>query len=76
MQYAVPGLRDHTLGEIARPVGHVRPLPRGEAADRGAVAALRAGQDDHIAGQVAGRREEDRWPCVAALTPVWCFPAP
>jgi hypothetical protein len=67
MQHAARGLRDHTLGEMARPVGHVGPLPRGEAADRGAVPALRAGQDDHITGQVAGRGEKDRWPRVPAL---------
>ena len=74
MQHAAPGLRDHTLGEIARPIGHVRPLPRAETADRGAVTALRAGQDDHVAGQVAGRGEKDRWPCVRALlTPAPCF---
>jgi len=31
------------------------------------VPALRAGQDDHIAGQAGGWGEKDRWPRVPAL---------
>ena len=66
MKHAAAGLRDDTLGHLARPVGHIRPLPRGQPADRGAVAALRAGQDDDVAGQGAGRGQEDRRPRVPA----------
>ncbi|MFI5081395.1 MAG: hypothetical protein ACHQCE_10005 [Streptosporangiales bacterium] len=40
------------------------------------MAALRTGQDDHIAAQLTSQGEEDRRPCVPALlTPVRCFPA-
>ena len=51
---------DHSLGQRPGAVADVRPLARPQAAHRGRVMALRAGQRQGRRAQLAGPRQEDR----------------
>jgi len=65
-EHTGPGLGDDTLGQLAGPVGDIRPLAGGQPPDGGGMTPLGTGQHNDITGQLAGRGHEQRGPRVRA----------